>query len=305
MLMLPDTFGNSIVRFAASVGVVVGSLSCGTGPPDPASDRDLLEDLYESTGGEEWTDNSGWLEASLLGDWYGVTTHNGTEDVARLELGENNLAGGIPSTLGELASVEAIWLYGNQLRGGIPESLGDLDGLLDLSLRDNQLNGEIPATLGNLSSLEQLSLQRNELEGRVPALGNLTSLVGLFLHENRLTGAIPSALGDLAALEELSLRDNQLTGEIPLLSGRSRLSQAAGAPAQRPGGCPALLPGKPDGAGAPAPEWQRRPVGAIAPEPEQPCHASDVGCAGNGPVRTDRFRPPSVAGGDRDAARRP
>ncbi|MCY3809675.1 MAG: Ig-like domain-containing protein [Gemmatimonadetes bacterium] len=182
----------------------------------PSPDKGPLEELYEATGGGSWTDNTGWLEARRLGDWYGVTTRSGSGHVARLELGENNLAGEIPSTLGDLADVEVIYLHGNELTGSIPASLGDLDGLVELSLRDNELEGQIPAALGSLSSLEQLALQHNQLEDSLPSsLGRLTELVSLYLHENELTGSIPDSLGNLAALEELSLRDNELTGEIP------------------------------------------------------------------------------------------
>jgi hypothetical protein len=54
-------------------------------------------------------------------------------------------------------------LYGNQLASAIPAELGNLSSLERLFLNDNQLSGSIPAELGNLGSLRNLFLGDNDL----------------------------------------------------------------------------------------------------------------------------------------------
>ena len=178
-------------------------------------DRAVLVALYEATDGPNWTKNDSWLTDAPLGGWHGVST-DASGRVQELWLYDNNLAGEIPSELGDLANLEVLSLGGNGLTGEIPPELGDLANLEKLSLSYNGLAGEIPAELGKLANLGGLSLGSNALTGEIPAeLGKLDSLEWLSLDRNALTGEIPSELGDLDSLEWLDLRGNALTGEIP------------------------------------------------------------------------------------------
>ena len=134
----------------------------------------------------------------------------------RLYLSQNMLSGEIPAELGNLTSLEFLSLWGNELTGEIPAALGNLVSLERLYLHENMLSGEIPAELGNLTSLERLYASRNMLSGKIPAeLGDMTSLQRLSLYENMLSGEIPAELGNLTSLQELSLDRNKLSGEIP------------------------------------------------------------------------------------------
>ena len=215
-----------------------------------ASDRAVLEALYDATGGPDWIDSTNWKTAVPLGEWFGVTTDTASR-VTRLELPGNGLAGPIPAALGELAllrnldfrsrwdsaaqqwveneltgsipaelgnlaNLEWLFLWGNALTGPVPSWLGRLTSLRSLSLSGNDLTGPIPAELGNLANLESLSLGSNALTGPVPSwLGRLTSLRSLDLGWNDLTGPIPAELGRLTSLRSLSLGSNALTGPIP------------------------------------------------------------------------------------------
>ena len=58
-------------------------------------DRAALEALYESTGGEKWTNSDNWRSDAPIGEWYGVTTDGGR--VTELVLVENGLVGDIPA----------------------------------------------------------------------------------------------------------------------------------------------------------------------------------------------------------------
>ena len=183
-------------------------------PPLVARDRAALMALYNSTGGASWTMNDNWGSTEPLGEWENVSTDSDGR-VIHLGLEENSLVGTLPDELGNLTSLEKLYLGVNALSGSIPASLGSLTNLQVLSLYNNQLSGTIP-NLGNLASLTLLSLYNNELTGQIPdSLGNLTSLTLLSLYDNELTGQIPDSLGNLASLTHLYLSSNALSGTIP------------------------------------------------------------------------------------------
>ena len=181
----------------------------------PLSDREILEALYDATGGPDWINNDNWLTDAPFGDWYGV--HVDTRGrVVGLALSRNNLTGAIPPELGELASLTEIKLSKNELTGPIPSELGDLASLTEMLLNRNALTGGIPSELGNLASLTEMNLSNNDLTGPIPSeLGNLASLTELDLDGNELTGRIPPEIGNLNRLDWLDLDENALTGRIP------------------------------------------------------------------------------------------
>ena len=186
----------------------------------PSTDREILEILYNETGGPDWTNNANWLTDAPLRNWYGVEV-DGEGRVSGLSLivnnfVGNNLTGRIPPELGSLVALEHLSLSSNDLSGEIPPELGNLSELTQLYLYSNDLTGSIPSELGNLAALRRLSLSRNDLTGPIPPeLGNLTDLTILSLSANDLSGEIPPELGNLTALSLLDLDDNNLTGEIP------------------------------------------------------------------------------------------
>ncbi|MYH09405.1 MAG: hypothetical protein F4143_04540 [Gemmatimonadales bacterium] len=188
----------------------------GTGAAcDGLSDRDILEVLYEATGGQNWRNHDGWLTDAPLDAWYGVDADR-SGHVSQLSLAYNGLAGRIPPELGKLQQPFGLSLHGNALTGPIPPELGDLSRLRWLYLSANDLTGPIPPELGSLPLLEWLSLNHNNLEGPIPAeLGNSHRLQRLYLYENRLRGPIPPELGNLPNLDRLYLDDNDLEGRIP------------------------------------------------------------------------------------------
>ena len=235
---------------APPAAVVAASPPSALLSPAPASDRDILIALYETTDGPNWLNSDNWLTDAPLGEWYGVDTDasgrvvrldlvgmwdsensqqlrhglsgpipaelGGLANLETLSLGNNELTGPIPAELGGLANLEGLWLNSNQLSGPIPAELGGLANLEGLSLGNNELSGPIPAELGNLAHLDRLNLDRNQLSGPIPAeLGGLGNLGTLWLFGNQLSGTIPPELGNLANVWQMSLASNELSDPIP------------------------------------------------------------------------------------------
>ena len=188
----------------------------GTGAEcGPLTDREVLEALYDATGGPDWIHNENWLTDAPLGDWYGVDVDDQGR-VVGLGFTDNRLTGPIPRELGGLANLRWLFLYRDGLTGPIPPELGDLANLESLSLGENNLTGPIPPEFGNLANLQRLELRENDLTGPIlPELGNLANLESLNLSANDLTGAIPPELGGLTDLRYLDVGRNDLTGRIP------------------------------------------------------------------------------------------
>ncbi len=183
---------------------------------EPAGDRDILQALYNATGGAGWTSSANWLTEQPLGEWHGVTT-DAQGRVTGLSLRDNNLTGTLPAAIGGLAQLEVLSLDRNRIGGSLPAELGNLSRLTRLALNRNSLTGAIPAELGSLSSLSTIGLARNQLSGTLPtALGSLSSLTKLSLHDNTaLSGPLPAGFGTIAGLSRLAVSRTGLSGTLP------------------------------------------------------------------------------------------
>ncbi|GJP29899.1 hypothetical protein CLOM_g20218 [Closterium sp. NIES-68] len=138
-----------------------------------------------------------------------------------LDLSENNLTGPIPRAIGQLRNLELLTLWKNNLSGTIPVAVTGLQRLSYLDLSENKLTGPIPWAIGSMSSLQFLTLWQNEITGGIPAtIGKLLDLTYVDLGENSLTGPIPSTIGSMSSLKSLALWHNRLSGSIPATLGR-------------------------------------------------------------------------------------
>ncbi|MCE2399217.1 MAG: Ig-like domain-containing protein [Gemmatimonadetes bacterium] len=148
------------------------------------TERQVLEILYGELGGDGWRNNANWKTDKPLDEWHGVST-NADGRVDTLTLRGNSLTGEIPSELGDLSSLEVLWVLSNSLTGEIPSELGDLSNLETLGLNHNSLTGEIPPELGDLSNLEWLYLESNSLTGEIPLdFLDLSSLEWFYWDDN-------------------------------------------------------------------------------------------------------------------------
>jgi len=210
----------------------------------PTAERNALIDLYNSTGGADWTSNSGWLGAAGTEcSWERVYCNFEETSVTEIRLYDHYLVGTLPDSLPNLTNLLYLDLSGNYLTG-IPASLGSMPNLTHLILDDSDLSGSIPTTLGSVATLQWINLENNELTGSIPSslgglaflrfinfsfnqlsgsipasLGSLSSIEHIWFELNDLTGPIPAELGDLSTLQTLWLRSNQLSGSIPASLG--------------------------------------------------------------------------------------
>ncbi|GAF91501.1 unnamed protein product, partial [marine sediment metagenome] len=190
------------------------AFSCDAQSEIPTEECEALVDLYNSTDGPNWTDNSNWLEALFPCEWFGVSCEAG--HVYQINLQTNNLSGSIPTELGNLSSLVYLLLPNNQLSGSIPTELGSLSILGGLFLGNNQLSGSVPPELGNLNSLEYLILENNQLSGSIPIeLGSLSNLEYLWLYNNQLSGNIPAQIANLTSLSYADFGYNMLSAVDP------------------------------------------------------------------------------------------
>ena len=147
-----------------------------------------LKDTLRGTGALNW---SGSIR---IQSWNGVRIGGSPLRVTEFRV-QDNMTGQIPPELGNLSSLEILYLWSDQLTGTIPARLSGAVNLEELSFSDNRLQGSIPTSFGRMSKLTSLAMARNRLTGAIPPeLENLANLTNLMLSGNQLTGCIPAAL---------------------------------------------------------------------------------------------------------------
>jgi Leucine-rich repeat (LRR) protein len=213
---------------------------CDVVDQTPQTECEALVALYNTTGGDAWTNHDDWLTVNRPCLWHGVSCDSNYH-ITQVNLSNNNLVGSIPQAITDLIYLRALNLPNNQLSGGMPTAFGSLIYLQTLNLSNNQLTGAMPH-FGDTNDLQMLDLSHNQFLGlstsiefltdvtlfdlsynqivELPSLvGSMSSLQTLRLEHNILSGTIPAELGNLSNLQELSLNDNSLHGSIPATLG--------------------------------------------------------------------------------------
>jgi len=200
------------------------TFSCNNVTEIPIAECNELVTLYNSTGGANWKNNTGWLTTNTPCSWFGIICNGG--QVSKIELGDdgnnsdnnfgNNLTGIIPNL--NLPNLIGLNLRFNALNGNIP-NFSQLPNLTGLYLGSNQLSGNIP-DFGNLPNLTVLSLWNNQLSGNIPNFSNLPNLRGLAIDSNQLSGSIPN-FANSPNLTEINFSFNHLSGIVPNLNWAS------------------------------------------------------------------------------------
>ncbi|XP_075667753.1 receptor-like protein EIX2 [Castanea sativa] len=117
-----------------------------------------------------------------------------------LNLGSNNLVGGIPYSMGALVNLQSLRLQNNSIYGDIPSSLKKCSNLRLIDMGNNHLS-IIPLWIGELTNLTILRLRSSEFKGYIPQqICQLSSLRVLDLANNSLSGSIPNCLKNISAM---------------------------------------------------------------------------------------------------------
>lgn len=97
---------------------LAAEFDCSAQTSLPADQCEALVAIYQATGGENWTNNTGWLQAGDPCQWHGVACFEG--NVVALDLFSNNLTGALPIEIGGFPHLNTLTLNGNPLNGAIP-----------------------------------------------------------------------------------------------------------------------------------------------------------------------------------------
>ena len=244
-------------------------LCCVTGitpspsPPPPAactiktlpeSNVKMLNALFTSTRGGEWTVNTGWGEGDpCQAKWHGLTCIcPGGQATVLMEVSliDNKLAGTLPEgffTTGAFTSLQKLDLSMNIISGALPTMsnadlpelhflylqqaagttvslVGDISNIFAVSslrqmdLRNNaQLTGTLPETIGSLvPSLEVIDMAGCGVKGALPeSFWDISGLTNVDLSGLGLSGTIGAGVKDMAGMRILLAPDNVLSGVIP------------------------------------------------------------------------------------------
>ena len=179
-------------------------------------ERNALIALYNSLGGEQWTNKENWCSEEPVGNWEGVTTDE-SGFVVGIDLASNNLQGAMPDAIGDFSKLTTLDLSGNSISGTLPDGICRLTSLENLNLADNSLSGSIPNDIGNLSKVVMLDLSGNSLSGSVPESlwTGIAGLQKLFLNDNQLAGGLTASMGQATSLMELDLSGNSFNSVLP------------------------------------------------------------------------------------------
>src|SRR5688572_5220359 len=187
-------------QFAVVLALLIaGSASAAI----PAAERDALVAFYQSTNGAAWTDHTNWLGATGTEcTWHGVECEETQSNVIGLNLDSNHLDGTLPSSIRNLTKARFLIFAGNDLRGPIPSEIGELTDLQAIYLQANHFTGNIPTSFASLKKLTYLGAYGNELSGKLPShVASMSALEELYLSENQFDGTIPSELAQLTNLK--------------------------------------------------------------------------------------------------------
>lgn len=126
--------------------------------------------------------------------------------------------------LSALPNLKVLSLVSQGLWGPIPSTIGNLTSLEILNLSSNYLNGTIPSELLALKNLQTIILDHNKFSGYMPSwIGSVSGLTALSLKNNSLNGSLPSSLSRLENLRILQLSMNHFIGEVPDFSNLTNL----------------------------------------------------------------------------------
>jgi len=218
-----------------------------------ADERAILEEFYDATGGNEWTEKDGWKSTDVdVCSWLGVTCKESTDtsdgvptnSITSINLKNNNLRDTIPSSFWTLPSLRIVTIGSNSITSlGMQDVINSPNGIAPLeelyaasnsltkiddlgafaatlkhiNFNKNQLNNiPFPDDLFDCVHLKSIYMAFNGIGGSIPTtVGKLSNLEELYLFQNQLVGSLPSEMGELVSCQILGLGNNHFDGTLP------------------------------------------------------------------------------------------
>lgn len=200
----------------------------------PPAEYHALMWLYESTSGDNWTDNSNWGDLTVpIDDWYGITVSSGR--VTQISLNSNGLngsVGGFPiekfTGLTQLNLGSNANVVGDVSGWNLPGTLeylylqstgisGDISGwtlpsaLTTLHVYSTGVSGDICSGWTLPAGLDQLSISSTSVSGNLDDLTINAALTELLLAGTDVGVAGPTSVGNATGIEKIAIHGNELT----------------------------------------------------------------------------------------------
>lgn len=139
--------------------------------------------------------------------------------LVKLLVSSTSFSGPIPSSLGNLKSLNMLGVAATDSAQELPASIGELTSLIWLDVTGAGITGPVPSWVTKLTSLVRLQFSSCGFSGHVPSsIGNLKNLSWLALYNCNFSGPIPPQIFKLAQLKRLYLHSNKFTGIVKLSS---------------------------------------------------------------------------------------
>ncbi|CAI9759276.1 unnamed protein product [Fraxinus pennsylvanica] len=135
----------------------------------------------------------------------------------------NQLEGSIPSTIGEVLTLEALRLDRNGLTGSVPSNLNRLENITEMNLAHNMLTGKLP-NLAGMNLLAYVDLSNNSFQKtEAPEwFSTLLSLTTLVIEHGPLQGSLPPEVFSLPQIQQVKLKNNALSDKLDMGSNISQ-----------------------------------------------------------------------------------
>ncbi len=193
--------------------------------PPTLTERFALTEFYNATGGDSWTNNSGWDGDAAVGTWHGVTVSRGDTLVRRLALPSNGLTGSIAPAIGNLRKLETLDIADNRVSGGLPAAMMSMDALDTIRISGNTaMTGPLPFEMTGMTGLKALEYANTGMCAS-PSATFQRWIDGLDLVEGA-TCDNPAAVKLSLPVVYVTQAIQRPDGNVPLLSDREALLRA-------------------------------------------------------------------------------